>query len=118
MLAWLGLEEIDARYQQSTECRTSHSVGRLNLLHRELSTVRRRNGLAVDRGECFPDLGCVGLALRGPDGPVGAISVVGDGRAPLELVAPLVVNAVRAVSEELFGGGEPYRRDVTETVDL
>jgi DNA-binding IclR family transcriptional regulator len=118
MLAWLSPEEIDARYQQSMECRTSHSIGRLDLLHRELGTVRRRNGLAIDRGECFPDLGCVGLALRGPDGPVGAISVVGDGRAPLELVAPLVVNAVRAVSEELFGGGEPYRRDVTEAVAL
>lgn len=118
MLAWLSPEEIDARYQKAMECRTAHSIGRLDLLHRELGTVRRRNGLAIDRGECFPDLGCVGLALRGPDGPVGAISVVGDGRAPLELVAPLVVNAVRAVSEELFGGGESYRRDVPEAVTL
>ena len=116
MLAWLSPEEIDARYQKAMECRTSHSIGRLDLLHRELGTVRRRNGLAIDRGECFPDLGCVGLALRGPDGLVGAISVVGDGRAPLELVAPLVVNAVRAVSEELFGGGAAYRREELEAV--
>ncbi|MFD3606139.1 IclR family transcriptional regulator, partial [Streptomyces sp. NPDC058656] len=69
-----------------------------------------------DRGECFPDLGCVGLALRGPEGPVGAISVVGDGGSPLEFVAPLVVKAVREVSEELFGRPQPYRRDMRDAV--
>jgi len=103
MLAWLSPEEIDTRYAQLIERRTEHSIGRLDHLHRELRTVRRRNGLAIDRGECFPDLGCVGLALRGPEGPVGAISVVGDGSSSLELVAPLVVNTVKAVSEDLFG---------------
>ncbi len=103
MLACLSPEEIDARYAQVIECRTPHSIGRLDHLHRELGVVRRRSGLAIDRGECFPGLGCVGLALRGPEGPVGAISVVGDGRSSLELVAPLVVNAVKAVSQELFG---------------
>ncbi|GGN43877.1 hypothetical protein GCM10011578_094360 [Streptomyces fuscichromogenes] len=102
MLAWLPPEEIDARYTQVIERRTPHSIGRLDQLHRELALVRRRNGLAIDRGECFPELGCVGLALRGPEGPIGAVSVVGDGRSPLELVAPLVVNAVRAVSDELL----------------
>ena len=116
MLAWLSPEEIDTRYEQLIERRTQHSIGRLDLLHRELRTIRRRGGLAIDRGECFPDLGCVGLALRGPEGPVGAISVVGDGSSPLELVAPLVVKAVRAVSEELFGTPQPYRREVSEAV--
>ncbi|TQJ37944.1 IclR family transcriptional regulator [Streptomyces sp. SLBN-115] len=116
MLAWLSPEEIDARYAQVIERRTHHSIGRLDQLHRELGLVRRRNGLAIDRGECFPDLGCVGLALCGPEGPVGAISVVGDGRSSLELVAPLVVNAVRAVSEDLFGAAESYRRDVPDVV--
>jgi DNA-binding IclR family transcriptional regulator len=114
MLAWLSPEEIDARYEQVIECRTPHSIGRLEDLHRELRAVRRRNGLAIDRGECFPNLGCVGLALRGPDGPVGAISVVGDGRSSLELVAPLVVTAVRLVSQDLFGAVQPYRRNVTD----
>ncbi|WP_443073282.1 IclR family transcriptional regulator [Streptomyces sp. NBC_01451] len=105
MLAWLSPEEIDARYAHLIERRTDHSIGHLDHLHSELRTVRRRNGLAIDRGECFPDLGCVGLALRGPEGPIGAISVVGDGSSSLELVAPLVVNAVKAVSEDLFGIG-------------
>lgn len=116
MLAWLSPEEIDARYAQVIERATHHSIGRLDQLHRELGLVRRRNGLAIDRGECFPDLGCVGLALCGPEGPVGAISVVGDGRSSLERVAPLVVNAVRAVSEDLFGAADSYRRDVPDVV--
>ncbi|MFD3307238.1 IclR family transcriptional regulator [Streptomyces sp. NPDC058694] len=116
MLAWLSPEEIDARYEQSIERRTPQSIGRLDHLHRELRTVRHRGGLAIDRGECFPDLGCVGLALRGPEGPVGAISVVGDGGSPLEFVAPLVVKAVREVSEELFGRPHPYRRDMRDAV--
>lgn len=103
MLAWLSPEEIDARYEQTIECRTPQSISRLDALHQELGAVRRRNGLAVDRGECFPDIGCVGLALRGPNGPIGAISIVGRGRSTLERATPLVVNAVRAVSEELFG---------------
>ncbi|MEU1516944.1 IclR family transcriptional regulator [Streptomyces sp. NPDC005811] len=108
MLAWLSPEEIDVRYGQVLERRTRHSIGRVDLLHRELAAVRRRNGLAFDRDECFVGLGCVGLALRGPDGPVAAVSVVGDSRSPLERAAPLVVGAVRAVSEELFGPVRPY----------
>ncbi|MGW0946421.1 IclR family transcriptional regulator [Streptomyces sp. NPDC002623] len=116
MLAWLSPEEIDLRYAQAIERRTRHSIGHLDQLHRELRLVRRRGGLAIDRGECFPDLGCVGLALRGPEGPVGAISVVGDGRSSLELVAPLVVNAVQAVTEELFGTPRTERRDARNLV--
>ncbi|WP_460062920.1 IclR family transcriptional regulator [Streptomyces sp. YKOK-I1] len=112
MLAWLSPEEIDARYAQVIERRTDCSIGRLDQLHRELGLVRRRGGLAIDRGECFPALGCVGLALRGPEGPVAAISVVGDGCSSLELVAPLVVNAVQAVSDELFGIPRADRPDV------
>jgi hypothetical protein len=75
---------------------------------------RSRGGLAIDRGECCPHLGCVGLAPRGPDGPIGAISVVGDGRSPVEFVAPLVVNALRAVSEDLFGAVQPYSRTAVQ----
>lgn len=116
MLAWLSPEDIDATYARMIERRTSHSIGHLDQLHHELALIRRRNGLAIDRGECFPDLGCVGLALRGPEGPVGAISVVGDGSSPLELVAPLVVGAVRAVSGELFATPDPGHRDMPKLV--
>jgi DNA-binding IclR family transcriptional regulator len=114
MLAWLSPEDIEARYQQAMERRTPRTIGRLEVLHRELAAVRRRGGLAVDRGECFPGIGCVGVALRGPGGPVGAISVVGDGSSPLELVAPLVVSAARAIGEEVFGTAEPDPRRISK----
>lgn len=54
MLAWQSPEEIDARYAQVIERRTRRSIGRLDHLHRELTTVRRRNGLAIDRGSVSP----------------------------------------------------------------
>ncbi|MFE9924508.1 IclR family transcriptional regulator [Streptomyces sp. NPDC005774] len=114
MLAWLSPEEIDARYEQVIERRTPHSIGRLDALHRELGAVRRRNGLAIDRGECFADIACVGLAIRGPDGPLAAISAVGEGSSSVERIAPLVVNAVRSMSEELFGATQSYPRDVPD----
>ena len=41
-------------------------------------------------------------AVRGPEGPVAAISLVGDARTPLERVAPLVVDAARTVTAALF----------------
>ncbi|WP_416967961.1 IclR family transcriptional regulator [Streptomyces sp. 4F14] len=107
MLALLSPEEIDARYAATMECRTRRSIGRLDHLHRELALIRRRGGLAIERGECFPHLGCVGLALRGPEGPIGAVSVVGDGKSSLELVAPLVVDTVRAVTADLFQAPAP-----------
>ncbi|MFI6338929.1 IclR family transcriptional regulator [Streptomyces sp. NPDC050535] len=116
MLAWLSPEEIDARYAQVIGRRTPHSIGHLDALHRELGSVRRRDGLAIDRGECFPDIACVGLAIRGPDGPVAAISAVGDGSSPVERIAPLVVNAVRAVTEELFDSTQPYLREAPDEV--
>jgi DNA-binding IclR family transcriptional regulator len=111
MLAWLSAEEVEARCAQVMEPRTPQSIGRLDQLHRELGLVRRRNGLAIERGECFPHIGCVGLALRGPEGPVAAISVVGDDSSALELVAPLVVNVVQAVSEELLETPRPDRHE-------
>ncbi|MCX4767716.1 IclR family transcriptional regulator [Streptomyces sp. NBC_01275] len=109
MLAWLAPEEIDARYARLIERRTPHSIGRLDSLHRELGAVRRRNGLALDRGECFPDIACVGLAIRGPDGPIAAISAVGEGGSAVERIAPLVADTVRSVSDELFVAAQSNR---------
>ena len=39
----------------------------------------------------MPGLTCVAAAVHSPDGPVAAVSMVGDRRTPLERVAPLVV---------------------------
>ena len=110
MLAWLSPEEVDARYALALKRRTAHSIDRVDALHRELAAVRRRNGLALDEGECFVGIACLGHAIRGPEGPVGAISVVGDARATVERVAPLIVNAVRAVSEEYFATRRAFQK--------
>ncbi|GAA4616970.1 IclR family transcriptional regulator [Saccharopolyspora hordei] len=112
MLAWLPPERVDAEYAGAVR-RTPRSITDLAVLHQELDRIRRRRGLAFERGECFSKVGCVGMALRGEDGPVAAISLVGDARAPLERVAPLVVQAAHAVSAELFGSSAPPREDVT-----
>ena len=69
---------------------TNRSIGDISTLHQELNRIRQRRGLAFERGECFPHLSCVAAAIRGPEGPVASISLVGEIDTPLEQVAPLV----------------------------
>ncbi|MFF3567492.1 IclR family transcriptional regulator [Nocardia jiangxiensis] len=103
MLAWLSPEEVDARYEQGLTRRTVRSIGDIGVLHQELNRIRARNGLAFECGECDHAIACVGAAVRGPDGPIGGISLVGDARVALERLAPLVVNTAHVISEKLSG---------------
>lgn len=102
MLAWLEPEEVESQVGGAINRLTQRTIADMGTLHQELSRIRQRRGLAFERGECFPDIACVAVAVRGPEGPVAAISLVGDARTPLEKVAPLVVDAARQVSLELF----------------
>jgi DNA-binding IclR family transcriptional regulator len=102
MLAWTDAEEIDREIGPSLDHPTSKTVGDLERLHQELHRIRARKGLAFERGECVPAIGCVAAAVRGPDGPVAAISLVGEVSAPLEKGAPLVVEGARCVSDTLY----------------
>ncbi|WP_442805763.1 IclR family transcriptional regulator [Streptomyces sp. NBC_00385] len=102
MLAWLEPEDVEARAAESIGRLTHRTIADIGTLHQELNRIRRRHGLAFERGECFPDIACVAAAVRGPEGPIAAISLVGDAWSPLEKVAPLVVDAARQVSRELF----------------
>ncbi|MFE7327938.1 IclR family transcriptional regulator [Streptomyces sp. NPDC057565] len=102
MLAWLEPEDVEARAAGAIGRLTQRTICDLGTLHQELNRIRSRHGLAFERGECFPDIACVATAVRGPEGPVAAISLVGDAWSPLEKVAPLVVDAARQVSRELF----------------
>ncbi|MET9491222.1 IclR family transcriptional regulator [Nocardia sp. NPDC006630] len=104
MLAWLSPEEVDGLYRNAPAQRTMRSIGALDMLHQELIRIRARSGLAFDCGECFPNIACVGAAIRVPQGPLGGISLVGDLRAPLERLAPMVANTAHAISEKLMGG--------------
>ncbi|RHW23655.1 IclR family transcriptional regulator [Nocardioides immobilis] len=100
MLAWLPAEEVDDRLL-GLGTSTSDRIPDLSVLHRDLERIRARNGLTFGRGETSPHIGCVAVGVRGPDGPVGAVSLVGDSRAPLERVAPLVIRAARKVAHDL-----------------
>lgn len=101
MLAWLPAEDVDERIGDGMRSRTGRSIGDLEALHTELNRIRARRGLAIERGEYFDDIACVAAAIQAPEGPLGAISLVGDASTPLERVAPLVLDAARRVSLEL-----------------
>ncbi|WP_182525476.1 IclR family transcriptional regulator [Nocardioides dongkuii] len=102
MLAWLPAEDVDERVGADLSARTGRTISDLTALHQELNRVRGRHGLAIERQECFEDIACVAAAIRAPEGPIGAISLVGDSTTPLERVAPLVLDAARRVSLELY----------------
>ena len=70
-------------------------------LHRELATIRARNGVAFERGESFPGIACVGTAIHDTRGPAAAISVVGDISAPLDRIVPMLIGTAKAISNEL-----------------
>ncbi|MDF1604108.1 IclR family transcriptional regulator [Nocardioides sp. YIM 152315] len=102
MLAWLPPEEVDERVGEDLRAMTGNTVADRRALHHELTRVRGRHGIALERSECFDDIACVAAAIRAPEGPIGAISLVGDSSTPLERVAPLVLDAARQVTLELF----------------
>lgn len=101
MLALLEPEEVEQRLGCSINPMTTKTISELTALHLELDRIRQRNGLAFERGECFPNIACAAVAVRGPEGPVASISLVGTAQTTLEKVAPLVVDAARQTSQSL-----------------
>ncbi|MEV0594656.1 IclR family transcriptional regulator [Nonomuraea cavernae] len=110
ILAWLEPEQVDALIGGPISRLTNRTIGDIGTLHQELNRIRQRHGLAFERGECFPQISCVAAAIRGHEGPVASISLVGESRTPLEKVAPLVVDAARQAALTLFPGLETPRR--------
>lgn len=102
MLAWLAPERVDELVAGRISQLTNRTIGDLATLHQELHRIRWRQGLAFERGESFPDISCVAAAVRGYEGPVAGISLVGNVRTPLEKVAPPVADAARRASLALF----------------
>ncbi|MFA6300063.1 MAG: IclR family transcriptional regulator C-terminal domain-containing protein, partial [Nocardioides sp.] len=94
-------EEVEEILDGRLSARTPATIAELDALHLELGRIRARGGIALERGECFPDIACVAAAIRGPRGPIGAISVVAGAGTALERVAPLVADAARQISAEL-----------------
>lgn len=110
MLAWIEPEEVDLMVGTQLSPRTPATIAEIGSFHHELSRIRGRNGLALEVGECFENIACAAAAIRGPRGPVAALSVVGEATMPLERVAPLVVNAAREIAQDLFGAVVTDRR--------
>lgn len=102
ILAWLSPEDVEDLVLPRLRGQTRRTISDIVTLHRELGRVRAHQGIAFERGECFADISCVAAAVRSPEGPLGALSLVGDARTPLEKVAPLVAEGARRVTEELF----------------
>lgn len=117
ILGRLAPEQVDARVGGSIGPVTSRTISDLPGLHRELDRIRRRRGLAFERGECSSEIACVAAAVRGPEGPLAGISLVGSSTAPLERVAPLVVDAARQVSLTLYPNLDAPRRARVVTAD-
>lgn len=116
ILAGLPPEAVDGLYGPRLRGRTERTVADLTVLHQELHRIRRRSGLAFDHGESAPGVSCVGAAIRGYDGPVAGISLCGDTRsARLDRVAPLVADAVRAISQALYPEHADRRRNRGDT---
>ncbi|QVI23334.1 IclR family transcriptional regulator [Nocardia tengchongensis] len=103
MLASLTPEEVDRRVAGAMTRSTASTITDINLLHKQLSAIRDRNGIAFERGECFDDIACTAVAIRTPlDSTIGAISVTGKSDAQLKRVAPLVLDAARQVTAAIF----------------
>lgn len=107
MLAWMPAEKVEAEFAADLRRHTSRTIADVALLHQELGRIRARNGLAFEHGECFADISCVAVAIRDSEGPIAAISLVGDARTPMERVAPLVVKAAADITRQLFAGTHP-----------
>ncbi|WP_027503596.1 IclR family transcriptional regulator [Rhodococcus sp. UNC363MFTsu5.1] len=114
MLAWLVPERVDALFGGPMNRCTDRTISDLGVLHQELNRIRQRRGLAFERGESARGVACVGVGIRGHEGPVAGLSLCGDARtAPLERLAPLVADAAREITRTLFpelGGGRRAAR--------
>jgi DNA-binding IclR family transcriptional regulator len=102
MLAWLEPEEVEERVGAAMPRLTTSTIADMNGLHQEMHRIRSRGGLATEQGECAENIACVAAAIHAPEGPIGAISLVGEAGTRLERVAPLVLGAARQVSLALF----------------
>lgn len=111
MLAWLDPRRVDDLYSEGLVRRTDRTITDIATLRQELNRIRQRRGLAFEEGESVRGVACVGVSIRGGDGPVAGISLCGDARtAHLERVAPLVVDVAEEVSRILIPApGGPTR---------
>ncbi|MFT4124684.1 MAG: IclR family transcriptional regulator [Gordonia sp. (in: high G+C Gram-positive bacteria)] len=87
--------------------RTRHTITDLDTLRVELTRIRRRHGLAFDRGEYLPHLACAAAVIVDGAQAVGAVSVSCPTPATSDRLAPLVVGAAQTIGRRLRNPGHP-----------
>lgn len=102
MLAWMSPEEIEALYPHGLLGSREGRAGLLEL-HQELGRIRHFGGVAQHKGDRVSGVSCVGVAIRGSEGPVGAVSLAGPVGMPMDKLAPLVRDTAQRISLDLFG---------------
>lgn len=102
ILALLPPEVVHQQYADGLDAGTHCCFPHVTALHQELARIRAHNGVAVTHGSCYPNIGCIGTAIRDMHGPVAGISVVGASGAPLDRLAPLLMSTARAISAQLI----------------
>lgn len=77
LLATLEPGIAEASLRGNTVPRTARTIVDRAELHRELTRIRNRQGVAVDTEESLPGVGCVAVPIRGRGVAVAAISLSG-----------------------------------------
>ncbi|MFZ3571146.1 IclR family transcriptional regulator [Streptomyces sp. BH097] len=109
MLAFGDKDDIETVVAAGLRPRTHRTVTRPDVFCSELSRVRTAQ-IAYDRGETFSGLVCSAVPLRGAGRAVAAVSLGSlGGLRPLELAAPLLHGAARAIWRDLNGPGRAAR---------
>ncbi len=89
ILAWITPERVDALFGSVLSRSTENTITNINVLHQELSRIRRRRGVAFERGESAHGVACIAAAVRGYEEPVGSIALCGNNKSvQLERLAP------------------------------
>jgi DNA-binding IclR family transcriptional regulator len=112
LLASLCPEDVD-RMMLSGALKRAHSAQDIAELHAELSRIRQHHGVAYSCAEhCSMGISSLAAPVLGPDGAVGAISIAARRSLPLRRLAPLLVDAARYTSRQLFPHWSPAEGQV------
>jgi DNA-binding IclR family transcriptional regulator len=106
MLSCLLPEQVD---ELLASCPALSAAASANL-HRDLTVIQQRRGIAVSPGaHRTSGVSSIAAPVVGPDGPVAAISVARKGDLVMERVAPMVAFAARRTARALFPSARESR---------
>lgn len=103
ILAWWQPEQVEELLAAGLPRLTHRTITDLATMHEELARIRRRQGVAHARGEHADRVACVAASVRTPDRTaIASISLSGVDVGSLEGCAPMVLDAARRISADLF----------------